>query len=202
MKDLKSTRARFRAMHSEFFVIPNAWKVGSQLEKLDFTPIATTSAGLAASMGRDDLSLSRDETLRNIRTLCEATDLPVNADFEAGFADGAEGIAATVELACQAGVSGLSIEDRKAGVLYDFPSAVARIEAARAALDKVDPNIVLVRRSQGYLVGNSDVHATIERLKAYGAAGADVLYAPGVSTPSRQSGSMSWSNAPTRARVN
>jgi 2-methylisocitrate lyase-like PEP mutase family enzyme len=172
-------------MQSELFVIPNAWNVGEvrQLEKLDFTVIATTSAGLAPSMRRDDLSLSRDETLQNIRTLCEATDLPVNADFEAGFADGAEGVAANVELAAQAGVSGLSIEDRKGGVLYDFPSAVARIEAARAALDKVDPNIVLVGRSEGYLVGNSDVHATIERLKAYGAAGADVLYAPGVSTP-------------------
>jgi 2-methylisocitrate lyase-like PEP mutase family enzyme len=157
MKDLKSARQRFKSMHDRFFVIPNAWSVGEirQLEKLGFGAIATTSAGLSASMGRDDLSLTRDETLQNIRTLCAATDLPVNAE----------------------------IEDRKGAALYDVKDAVVRIKAARAALDKVDPNIVLVGRSEGYLVGNSDVRPTIDRLKAYADAGADVLYPPGVSTP-------------------
>jgi 2-methylisocitrate lyase-like PEP mutase family enzyme len=185
MKDLKSARQRFKSMHSESFVIPNAWSVGEirQLEKLGFGAIATTSAGLSASMGRKDLSLSRDETLQNIRTVCAATDLPVNADFEAGFADTAAGVGANVAMAAEAGVSGLSIEDRKGGALYALPEAVARIKAARAALDKIDPNIVLIGRSEGYLIGNPDVNATIERLKAYSAAGADVLYPPGVSTP-------------------
>jgi 2-methylisocitrate lyase-like PEP mutase family enzyme len=185
MRDLKSARQRFKSMHGEFFVIPNAWNVGEvrKLEKLGFGAIATTSAGLSASMGRDDLSLTRDETLQNIRTLCAGTDLPVNADFEAGFAADASSVGANVALAVEAGVCRLSIEDRKGGALYDVKDAVARIKAARAALDNVDPNIVLVGRSEGYLVGNSDVRATIERLKAYADAGADVLYPPGVSTP-------------------
>jgi 2-methylisocitrate lyase-like PEP mutase family enzyme len=185
MKDLKSARKHFKSMHDKFFVIPNAWSVGEirQLEKLGFGAVATTSAGLSASMGREDLSLTRDETLQNIRTLVAATNLPVNADFEAGFANDAAGVGANVGLAAEAGVCGISIEDRKGGALYTLDDAVARIKAARAALDKVDPNIVLVGRSEGYLVGNSDVQATIERLKAYAAAGADVLYPPGVSTP-------------------
>jgi 2-methylisocitrate lyase-like PEP mutase family enzyme len=185
MRDLKSPRQRFKLMHGEFFVIPNAWNVGEdrKLEKLGFGAIATTSTGLSASTGRDDLSLTRDETLQNIRTLCAGTDLPVNADFEAGFAADASSVGANVALAAEAGVCGLSIEDRKGGALYDVKDAVARIKAARAALDNVDPNIVLVGRSEGYLVGNSDVRATIERLKAYADAGADVLYPPGVSTP-------------------
>jgi 2-methylisocitrate lyase-like PEP mutase family enzyme len=172
-------------MHSGFFVIPNAWNVGEvrQLEKAGFGAIATTSAGLSASMGREDLSLTRDETLANISALCAATELPVNADFEAGFANDAAGVGANVALAAEAGVSGLSIEDRKGGALYDVQDAVARIKAARAALDKIDPNIVLVGRSEGFLIGNADVRATIERLKAYADAGADVLYPPGVSTP-------------------
>jgi 2-methylisocitrate lyase-like PEP mutase family enzyme len=184
MKDLRATRHRFRSMHNDFFVIPNAWNVGEirQLEKLGFGAIATTSSGLSASMGREDLSLSRDETLQNIWALCVATDLPVNADFEAGFADDSDGVGANVTLAALAGVSGLSIEDRRGDALYDLPDAVARIKAARAALDMVDPNIVLVGRSEGYLIGNSDVRATIERLKAYADAGADVLYPPGLST--------------------
>lgn len=185
MKNLKAARQRFKSMHSKFFTIPNAWNVGEvrQLEKLGFGAIATTSAGLSASMGRNDLSLTRDETLHNIRTLCASTELPINADFEAGFADDAAGVGATVGLAAEAGICGLSIEDRVGDALYELKDAVARIKAARAALDEVDPNIVLVGRSEGYLLGNSDVRATIARLKAYADAGADVLYPPGVSTP-------------------
>jgi 2-methylisocitrate lyase-like PEP mutase family enzyme len=185
MPDIKAARKRFKAMHSEFFVIPNAWSVGEirQLEKLGFGAVATTSAGLSMSMGREDLTLSRDETLENIRGLSIATDLPINADFEAGFADDAPGVAANVAMAVKAGASGISIEDRNCCELYPLDAAVARIKAARAAIDKVDPNIVLVGRSEGYLIGNADVDATIERLKAYADAGADVLYAPGTSTP-------------------
>src|ERR1700744_3187182 len=148
MKDLKSARERFKSMHDRFFVLPNAWSVGKirQLEKLGFGAVATTSAGLSASMGREDLSLSREETLQNIQTLCAATDLPVNADFEAGFSNTAEGVGASVAMAVEAGVCGLSIEDRKGGTLYDLKDAVARIKAARAAIDKIDSNIVLVGR--------------------------------------------------------
>jgi len=185
MKDLKSARQRFKSMHDKFFVIPNAWNVGEvrKLEKLGFRAVATTSAGLSASMGREDLSLTRDETLQNIRALSNATDLPVNADFEAGFAGDAVGVGVNVAMTAEAGVCGISIEDRKGDALYEVKDAMARIKAARAALDKVDPNIVLVGRSEGYLIGKSDIRATIERLKAYADAGADVLYPPGVSTP-------------------
>jgi 2-methylisocitrate lyase-like PEP mutase family enzyme len=152
-------------------------------EKLGFEAVATTSAGLSASMGREDLSLTRDETLQNIQTLSDATKLPINADFEAGFAGDAAGVGVNVTMAAEAGICGLSIEDRKGGALYEVKDAVARIKAARAALDKVDTNIVLVGRSEGYLIGDSNIRATIERLKAYADAGADVLYPPGVSTP-------------------
>jgi 2-methylisocitrate lyase-like PEP mutase family enzyme len=152
-------------------------------EKLGSEAVATTSAGLSASMGREDLSLTRDETLQNIQTLSDATKLPINADFEAGFAGDAAGVGVNVTMAAEAGICGLSIEDRKGGALYEVKDAVARIKAARAALDKVDTNIVLVGRSEGYLIGDSNIRATIERLKAYADAGADVLYPPGVSTP-------------------
>lgn len=124
-----------------------------------------------------------DDTLANLRTLVAATDLPVNADFEAGFADDAAGVAANVRRAAEAGVAGLSIEDRKGDALYDLATAVDRLKAARAALDAIDPNIVLVGRTEGFLIGNSDIGATAERLKAYSDAGADVRYAPGVSKP-------------------
>ncbi len=108
MKDLESERARFRSMHSDFFVVPKAWNVGEtcQLEKLGFGAIASTSAGQSSSMGRDDVSLSHEETLRNIMTLCSAADLPVNGDFEASFSDDADGVGANVTLAAEAGVSG------------------------------------------------------------------------------------------------
>ena len=140
MKDLKSARQRFKSMHSESFVIPIAWSVGEirQLEKLGFGAIATTSAGLSASMGSKDLTLSRDETLQNIRIVCAAKDLPANADFEAGFAEAAAGVGANVAMAAEAGVSGLSIEDRKGGALYALPEAVARIKAA-AAIEQGPP---------------------------------------------------------------
>jgi 2-methylisocitrate lyase-like PEP mutase family enzyme len=150
-KNMKAVRAHFSELHDEFLVIPNAWSVGEIgiLEKLGFKAIATTSVGLATSLGRSDLSLSRDETLANILPLAAGTDLPIKADYEAGFADEAEAVAGNVAIAAEAGISGLSIEDRKGDILYDLALAVERIKASRAAVDMVDPNIVLVGRTKG-----------------------------------------------------
>ncbi|MDD2870249.1 oxaloacetate decarboxylase [Neomegalonema sp.] len=185
MTDIASRRAAFRKMHEAFFILPNAVDAGEAkaLRALGFKALASTSHGLALSLGEDDLTSTLEDTLTNLRALVAATDLPVNADFEAGFAESAEGVARNVALAAETGIAGLSIEDRKGGALYPLEEAVARLRAARGALDAVDPNIVLVGRTEGFLIGNSDVAATVARLKAYAAAGADVLYAPGVSKP-------------------
>src|ERR1700722_82378 len=137
--DAKTKRAVFREMHaSGFFVLPNPWDVGSvrRLERFGFKALATTSSGFAWSMGRDDGEMSRDEVLRHMRGICEATDLPVNADFEAGFADSPEGVASNVAHAVETGVAGLSIEDRVGGGLYELPMAVERIRVAREAIDR------------------------------------------------------------------
>ena len=176
-------RARFRALHQEgCFVIPNPWDVGSarKLEKLGFKALATTGAGYAWSLGREDGQLSRDETLHHLRTLCAATDLPVNADFETGYADSAEGVYANVRMAIETGVAGLSIEDRDGRKLLDFPVAVERVRAARRAIDRSGEDVILVGRSEGHFIGKPDLEATIGRLIAYSEAGADCLYAPGV----------------------
>ncbi|MFD2249566.1 2-methylisocitrate lyase-like PEP mutase family enzyme [Pseudochelatococcus lubricantis] len=185
MSDIASKRAAFKKLHDSFFVIPNAANAGEakHLAELGFKAVASTSHGLALTLGKGDLTATLDDTLANLRALVTATDLPVNADFEAGFADDATGVAANAAQAAEAGVAGLSIEDRKGNELYDLPIAIERIKAARAALDAIDPNIVLVGRTEGFLLGNTDVSASIERLKAYAKAGADVLYAPGASKP-------------------
>ncbi|HEX3160881.1 MAG TPA: isocitrate lyase/phosphoenolpyruvate mutase family protein [Gemmatimonadaceae bacterium] len=184
--DLQSRRRAFRDLHREgFFVLPNPWDVGGarRLEKLGFRALASTSAGLAWSLGHDDLTLSRDVVLDHLRALCASTSLPVNADFEAGFAERPDDVAANVRLAVETGVAGLSIEDRDGGRLFDLALAAERIRASRAAIDEVDPNVVLVGRTEGFLIGHPDIDATIERLVAYSDAGADCLYAPGVSEP-------------------
>lgn len=183
MPDLASKRAAFRKLHEDFFIIPNAANAGEArcLADLGFKAVASTSHGLALTMGKDDLTVSAADTIANLKALVDASDLPVNADFEAGFADDSAGVEANVTLAAQAGVAGLSIEDRSGSELYDLPVAVERLKAARAALDAIDPNIVLVGRTEGFLLDHSDVNASIERLKAYAQAGADVLYAPGTS---------------------
>jgi 2-methylisocitrate lyase-like PEP mutase family enzyme len=181
--DAKTKRASFREMHKAgCFVLPNPWDVGSvrRLERFGFKALATTSSGFAWSMGREDGDMSRDEVLRHMRVICEATDLPVNADFEAGFADSPEGVAANVALAVETGVAGLSIEDRVGGGLYELPLAIERIRAAREAIDRSGEDVLLVGRSEGFLVGRTDLTATIERLVAYAEAGADCLYAPGI----------------------
>jgi 2-methylisocitrate lyase-like PEP mutase family enzyme len=181
--DLKAKRAAFRALHQAgCFVLANPWDLGSvrRLERLGFKALASTSAGYAWSMGRDDGDMSRDEVLGHLKMLCGATDLPVNADFENGFADDPAGVAANVTLAVATGVAGLSIEDRTGKGLYETALAAERIRAAREAIDRTGEDVLLVARSEGFLIGQTDLDATIKRLVAYAEAGADCLYAPGV----------------------
>lgn len=181
--DLATRRAAFRALHREdCFVLPNAWDVGSavRLARMGFKALASTSSGAAWAMGREDGELSRDAVLVHLRTLVEATDLPVNADFEAGFADDPAGVGANVELAVATGVAGLSIEDRIGKELYEPALAVERIRAAREAIDRTGEDVLLVGRSEGFLIGRTQLDQTIARLTAYAEAGADCLYAPGV----------------------
>jgi len=181
--DFSARRAAFRELHKEgCFVLPNPWDVGSarRLERMGFKALASTSSGAASAIGREDGELSRDEALSHLRLVCEATELPVNGDFEAGFADGPEGVAVNVGLAVGTGVAGLSIEDRIGKELYDLRMATERIRAAREAIDASGEDVLLVGRSEGYLVGRTGLDATIERLIAYADAGADCLYAPGM----------------------
>jgi 2-methylisocitrate lyase-like PEP mutase family enzyme len=181
--DSASKRAAFRALHAAgCFVLPNPWDIGGvrRLEKLGFAALASTSAGYAWSLGRADNELSRDDVLAHLRTLCAATDLPVNADFEDGFADDPDEVGANVTLAVATGVAGLSIEDRAGKDLHALPLSIERIRAARAAIDRSAEDVLLVARSEGFLLGRPDLDATIARLVAYADAGADVLYAPGV----------------------
>jgi 2-methylisocitrate lyase-like PEP mutase family enzyme len=181
--DLQAKRAAFRALHDQgCFVVPNPWDIGGvrRLEKLGLKALASTSAGYAWSRGREDGQLTRDEVLGHLRDLCEATNLPVNADFEAGFADQPEAVAANVLLAVETGVAGLSIEDRTGQDLYPLPLAVERIKASRKAIDRSAQDALLIGRTEGLLIGKSGLKETIDRLVAYADAGADCLYAPGV----------------------
>jgi len=182
--------AKFRAMHeSGCFVLPNPWDIGTAiyLERLGFKALATTSAGFAFSHGKSDGAVARDEMLDHIREIAETTSLPVNADFMAGYADEPEGIAANVRLCLATGVAGLSIEDntgRTDSPLYEKQLAVERIRAARAAIDTSKTGVVLTGRCEAWLVRDPDpTHTVLERLAAYAEAGADCLYAPGVSNP-------------------
>ncbi|MBU3077124.1 isocitrate lyase/PEP mutase family protein [Sphingomonas quercus] len=181
MAGVADRRAAFRALHETgCFVLPNPWDVGSarRLAGLGFPALASTSWGAAVAMGLSDGQLSRDAALAHLAMLVQATELPVNADFEAGFADAPDQAAANAVLAADTGVAGLSIEDRTGGTLYDFDLAVARIRAVRAALD---PAVMLIARTEGYLVGRPDRAETIRRMTAFAEAGADCLYAPGMS---------------------
>jgi 2-methylisocitrate lyase-like PEP mutase family enzyme len=167
------------------FVIPNPWDVGSAryLQSLGFKALATTSSGFAWSRGRPDGALSRDTALAHLKDIVAATDLPVNADFESGFALDAAGVVENVRLAVDTGVAGLSIEDSTgdaAKPLYALSDAVERIRAARKAIDKSGGDLLLVGRAECFLVGRPDLDETIVRLKAYAGAGADCLYAPGI----------------------
>jgi methylisocitrate lyase len=176
--------AAFQRMHSSgCFVMPNPWDVGSAraLEQLGFKALATTSAGFAWTMGRADNGVTRDEMLTHLRDVVASVSVPVNADFEGGFAVDPEHVAANVTLAAATGIAGLSIEDSSGDAtspLYDFGLSVQRVRAARQAIDKSGTGIVLTGRSEGFVVGRPDIDETIRRLSAYSEAGADCLYAP------------------------
>jgi 2-methylisocitrate lyase-like PEP mutase family enzyme len=186
----KSLATKFRALHdSGCFVLPNPWDIGTAiyLERLGFQALATTSAGFAFSRGKPDGGVPRDEMLAHIREIVEATALPVNADFQAGYAAEPEHVAENVPLCIATGVAGLSIEDSTAHpdtLLYEKKLAVERMRAARAAIDASQTGVVLTGRCEAWLVGDPDpLHTALDRLIAYAEAGADCLYAPGVSNP-------------------
>jgi methylisocitrate lyase len=185
-----SVTAKFRKMHeSGCFVLPNPWDIGTTiyLENLGFEALATTSAGFAFSRGKRDGGVPRDEMLAHIREIVEATTLPVNADFLAGYADEPEGVAANVRLCVASGIAGLSIEDntgRTDTPLYEKKLASDRIRAARAAIDASDTGVILTGRCEAWLVHDPNpFHTVLDRLAAYAEAGADCLYAPGVRKP-------------------
>jgi 2-methylisocitrate lyase-like PEP mutase family enzyme len=179
-------RAAFRKMHdSGCFVLPNPWDIGSAraLAHIGFKAIASTSAGFAWSIGKADNRVTLEEVCEHLTELCAAVDLPVNADFEGGFAHEADKVAANVARAVKTGVAGLSIEDSTgdpAKPLYERAFAIERIRAARAAIDKDNSGVLLVGRCEGFLVGQTDLKMVIDRLQAYAEAGADCLYAPGI----------------------
>jgi 2-methylisocitrate lyase-like PEP mutase family enzyme len=179
-------RAIFRALHQQgCFVLPNPWDVGSArlLQHIGFAALASTSSGYAWTTGRPDHAVTRDDVLAHLTSLCEAVDLPVNADFESGFAAEPGDVAANVALAIKTGVAGLSIEDRKidgTDALFDLPYAVERVRAARQAIDRSGEDVILVARTEGLLGDSGAVGPAIDRLVAFAEAGADCLYAPGV----------------------
>ena len=180
-------RQAFSKLHEAgCFVIPNPWSIGTAryLQGLGFKALATTSAGHAHSLGFPDGGQSIDAVLAHYRELAEASDIPLNADFENGFADDPEGVAANVTRCIATGVAGLSIEDspKDARPLYELDAAVARIKAARAAVDRAGGDVVLTARAENFIRGVPDLDDVIRRLKAYAAAGADCLYAPGIRT--------------------
>jgi len=181
-------RAAFRKLHEQgCFILPNPYDVGSAraLQHLGFKALASTSAGFAWTIGKADNRVTVDEVCDHLTALCAAVDLPVNADFEGGFAHEAEAVGRNVARGVKTGVAGLSIEDStgdRAKPLYDRALAIARIKAARAAIDADGSGAMLTGRCEGFLVGQPDLDLVIDRLKAYSQAGADCLYAPGIKT--------------------
>jgi 2-methylisocitrate lyase-like PEP mutase family enzyme len=178
----------FRRLHeSGCFVIPNPWNDGSAryLQALGFKALATTSSGYAHSVGYSDGDVTRDMVLKHFREIAQVTDIPVNADFENGFAHDPDGVAENVRLCVETGVAGLSIEDftgNDADPLYPFDQAVARVRAARKAIDAAGGGIVFTARTEGFIKNRPDMDETIRRLKAFIDAGADCLYPPGIKT--------------------
>ena len=183
---IKEKRSAFRALHDkDCFVIPNPWDAGSarMMKHMGFVALASTSSGYSWSKGRPDYGLERDSVLEHLKTLVSATDLPVNADYESGFAHDLESLTENVRLAVDAGVAGLSIEDIRADGqpgLYDTATSVGRIRAARNAIDQTGEDVVLVARTEILLSDPSLVSEAIDKLVAFADAGADCLYAPGV----------------------
>jgi 2-methylisocitrate lyase-like PEP mutase family enzyme len=181
-------RANFRKLHeSGCFVIPNPFDVGTAkaLQHLGFKAIASTSAGFAWTIGKADNRVTVDDVCNHLAAISAAVDIPVNADFEGGFAVEPEGVAKNVARAVKTGVAGLSIEDStgdKNKPLFDRNLAIARIKAARAAIDANNSGVLLTGRCEAFLWGQTDLSLVIDRLKAYSDAGADCLYAPGLKT--------------------
>jgi methylisocitrate lyase len=190
MIDHASRCRTFRQLHeSGCFVIPNPWDVGSArlLAQLGFPALATTSSGFAWSMGRPDNGISRDQALAHFRAIVEGVEVPVNGDFEGGFAVEPEGVAANVAAAVATGVAGLSIEDSTGDPshpLFEFSLAVERVRAARRAIDDSGTGVLLTARTEGFIVGRPDLAETVRRITAYAEARADCLYAPGIRTTS------------------
>ena len=188
LPDIPAKRRAFAELHqSGCFVLPNPWDVGSAryLQSLGFQALATTSAGFAWSHARADNGITRDMALAHLHEMVAAVDVPINADFESGFAPDAAGVAENVRLAVATGVAGLSIEDSTgdpAQPLFNLDEAVERLRAARGAIDRAGGGVMLVGRAECFLVGRPDLTETIARLQAYANAGADCLYAPGVTT--------------------
>ena len=186
--DIADKRRAFAALHaSGCFVIPNPWDAGSAryLQSLGFQALATTSAGFAWSHARPDNGITRDMALAHLHEMVAAVDVPINADFENGFAPDAAGVAENVRLAVATGVAGLSIEDSTGDAdrpLFTLEEAVERLRAARSAIDRAGGGVMLVGRAECFLVGRPDLAETLARLQAYANAGADCLYAPGVTT--------------------
>ena len=185
--DQQQRNARFRALHERpgTFIIPNPWDVGTArvLASLGFEALATTSAGLAHSLGVRDGMVSREEALTHCRVIVEASDLPVSADLEKGFGDTPEDVADTIRDAAATGLAGCSIEDhtnRRDAPIFEFNLAVERIQAASAAKRELPHDFVLTARCENFLWGRPDLDDTIKRLQAFESAGADVLYAPGL----------------------
>lgn len=181
--------AHFHSLHrSGCFVIPNPWDVGSAkvLASLGFKALATTSSGFAWSTGRRDNHITVDDALAHLFAMAAAVEIPVNADFEGGFATEPDEVAANVTLAVEnTGIAGLSLEDSTgdpADPLFDVQMAVERVAAAREALDARGSGVVLTARTEGFIVGRPDLDETIRRLTAFASAGADCLYAPGLHT--------------------
>ena len=180
----------FRRLHeSGCFVIPNPWDLGSArlLVRLGFPALATTSSGFAWSLGRPDNRVTLEQALSHLRSVAQGVEVPVNADFEGGFAVEPEQVGANVARATDTGIAGLSIEDSTgdpAHPLFDFSLAVERIRAARRAIDDSGTGILLTGRSEGFIAGRPDLGETIRRLTAYAEAGAECLYAPGIRSSS------------------
>ena len=182
-------RRAFLELHrSGCFVIPNPWDVGSAryLQSLGFKALATTSSGFAWSQGRPDGGISREMALAHLRAVVEATEVPVSADFQNGFGREPRDVAQSVRMAVETGIAGLSIEDSTADAatpLFDLDTAVARLRAARQAIDRCGGDVLLVGRAECFLTDRPDLQETLARLRAYAQAGADCLFAPGIRTP-------------------
>jgi 2-methylisocitrate lyase-like PEP mutase family enzyme len=187
--DHANRAARFLALHQEErpLLLANAWDAGSArlFASLGFQALATTSSGYAATLGRLDYAISREEALTHVAALVAATDVPVSADFEDGFAENPAGVAETVRLALEVGLAGCSVEDWSSAEerLYDAGAAAERVAAAAEAAHAGPVRLVLTARAENYLRGNPDLGDTIARLEAYQEAGADVLYAPALDRP-------------------